>query len=58
MLFGGNFLEYDVLKCLVYNIYDVMDKNKYEIDLFLIMKNGIVLSDVVIWCVFDGELED
>ena len=35
-----------------------MDKNKYEIDLFLITKNGIVLSDAATRRVFDGEPED
>jgi D-alanine-D-alanine ligase and related ATP-grasp enzymes len=41
MLFGGNSSEHDVSKRSAHNIYDAMDKNKYEIDLFLITKNGL-----------------
>jgi D-alanine-D-alanine ligase len=58
MLFGGNSSEHDVSKRSAHNIYDAMDKNKYEIDLFLITKNGIVLSDAATRRVFDGEPED
>jgi len=58
MLFGGNSSEHDVSKRSAHNIYDAMDKNKYQIDLFLITKNGIILSDAATRRIFDGEPED
>lgn len=58
MLFGGNSSEHDVSKRSAHNIYDAMDKNKYDVDLFLLTKDGIVLSDAATRRVFDGEPED
>lgn len=57
LLFGGNSSEHDVSKRSAHNIYDAMDKDKYEVSLFLITKNGIVLSNEASHRVFDGENE-
>ncbi|CAJ1228835.1 D-alanine--D-alanine ligase family protein [Lactiplantibacillus xiangfangensis] len=58
LLFGGNSSEHDVSKRSAHNIYDAMDKTKYDIDLFLLTKDGIVLSDAATRRVFAGEPED
>ncbi|XIF20420.1 MAG: D-alanine--D-alanine ligase [Acetilactobacillus jinshanensis] len=45
LLFGGNSSEHDVSKRSARNIYDAMDKNKYQISLFLMTRDMIILSD-------------
>ena len=58
LLFGGNSSEHDVSKRSAHNIYDAMDKSKYDISLFLMTKNGYFLSHEDSARVFDGEPED
>ncbi|WP_220751373.1 D-alanine--D-alanine ligase family protein [Apilactobacillus xinyiensis] len=58
LLFGGNSSEHDVSKRSAHNIYDAMDKSKYDISLFLITKNGVILSNEASHRIFDGENED
>ncbi|MDR3191293.1 MAG: D-alanine--D-alanine ligase [Lactobacillaceae bacterium] len=58
MLFGGNSSEHDVSKRSAHNIYEAMDKDKYDIDIFLISKAGIVMNQADSLRVFEGEDED
>ncbi|WP_412989985.1 D-alanine--D-alanine ligase family protein [Pediococcus siamensis] len=58
LLFGGNSSEHDVSKRSAHNIYDAMDKDRYEISLFMITKDGYLLSDASSRRIFDGESED
>ncbi|MHA8138348.1 D-alanine--D-alanine ligase family protein [Lactobacillaceae bacterium Scapto_B20] len=58
LLFGGNSSEHDVSKRSAHNIYDAMDKDKYQVSLFLMTKEGYILSDEASHRVFDGEDED
>ncbi|TPR39364.1 D-alanine--D-alanine ligase family protein [Apilactobacillus micheneri] len=58
LLFGGDSSEHDVSKRSAHNIYDAMDKEKYDISLFLLTKKGIILSNEASHRVFNGEPED
>ncbi|MGN1294238.1 MAG: D-alanine--D-alanine ligase, partial [Weissella soli] len=58
LLFGGNSSEHDVSKRSAHNIYDAMDKEKYDVDVFLISRDGIFMSPEDSRRVFDGEDED
>ncbi|KIU21139.1 D-alanine--D-alanine ligase family protein [Weissella cibaria] len=58
MLFGGNSSEHDVSKRSARNIYDAMDKEKYNVTVFLISKDGIMINAADSKRVFDGEDED
>lgn len=58
MLFGGNSSEHDVSKRSAHNIYDAMDKEKYNVTVFLISKDGIIINAEDSWRVFEGENED
>lgn len=58
LLFGGNSSEHDVSKRSAHNIYDAMDKNKYDVTVFLISKAGIIMSPETSWQVFEGADED
>ncbi|MCM0582685.1 D-alanine--D-alanine ligase [Weissella diestrammenae] len=58
MLFGGNSSEHDVSKRSAHNIYDAMDKSKYDVTIFLISKAGYILTPEDSWRVFEGEDED
>ncbi|UQS86823.1 D-alanine--D-alanine ligase [Nicoliella spurrieriana] len=58
LFFGGNSSEHDVSKRSAHNIYDAMDKDKYDVSLFLMTKEGYLLSDTDSHRVFDGEDED
>ncbi|MCZ9311250.1 D-alanine--D-alanine ligase [Weissella koreensis] len=58
MLFGGNSSEHDVSKRSAHNIYDAMDKEKYNVTIFLISKAGYIMNPEVSWRVFEGENED
>lgn len=58
LLFGGNSSEHDVSKRSAHNIYDAMDKDRYEISLFMVTKDGYILSDASSRRIFDGEPED
>ena len=57
LLFGGNSSEHDVSKRSAHNIYDAMDKTRYDVSLFLLTRDGFVLSDAASRRVFDGEDE-
>ena len=58
MFFGGNSSEHDVSKRSARNIYDAMDKGKYNVTVFLISKDGIMINAADSKRVFDGEDED
>jgi len=58
MLFGGNSSEHDVSKRSARNIYDAMDKSKYDVTIFLISKAGYIMNPEDSWRVFEGEDED
>ena len=45
LIFGGNSSEHDVSKRSAKNIYSAMDQNQYQISLFLMTRDGIILSD-------------
>ena len=45
LIFGGNSSEHDVSKRSAKNIYEAMDQNRYEISLFLMTRDGILLDD-------------
>jgi D-alanine-D-alanine ligase len=58
LLFGGNSSEHDVSKRSARNIYDAMDKDKYNVTVFLISKAGVVMTPEDSKRVFEGEDED
>ena len=58
LLFGGNSSEHDVSKRSAHNIYDAMDKEKYDVKLFMFTKDGILINDEFSRRIFDGEPED
>lgn len=58
MFFGGNSSEHDVSKRSARNIYDAMDKEKYNVTVFLISKDGIMINAADSKRAFDGEDED
>lgn len=58
LLFGGNSSEHDVSKRSAHNIYDAMDKEKYDVKLFMFTKDGILIDDEASRRIFDGEPED
>lgn len=57
LLFGGNSSEHDVSKRSAHNIYDAMDKDKYNVSLFMFTKDGILLNNEASQRIFDGEPE-
>ncbi|WP_137597429.1 D-alanine--D-alanine ligase family protein [Paucilactobacillus kaifaensis] len=58
LLFGGNSSEHDVSKRSAHNIYDAMDKQKYDVSLFMFTKDGILLGNDASQRIFNGEPED
>ncbi len=58
LLFGGNSSEHDVSKRSAHNIYDALDKDKYDVSLFMFTKDGILLGNADSQRIFDGEDED
>lgn len=58
MFFGGNSSEHDVSKRSARNIYDAMDKEKYNVTVFLISKDGYMINAADSKRAFDGEDED
>ncbi len=58
LLFGGNSSEHDVSKRSAHNIYDALDKDKYDVSLFMFTKDGILLNNEASQKIFDGEPED
>ncbi|SUP53087.1 D-alanine--D-alanine ligase [Weissella viridescens] len=57
LLFGGNSSEHDVSKRSALNIYQAMDKNKYDVDVFLVSKNGTVINPTDSMRVLQGNLK-
>lgn len=58
LLFGGNSSEHDVSKRSAHNIYDALDKEKYDVSIFMFTKDGILLNNAESQRIFDGEPED
>jgi D-alanine-D-alanine ligase len=58
LFFGGNSSEHDVSKRSAHNIYDALDKNKYEVSVFMFTKTGFLLGNKDSMRIFDGENED
>lgn len=58
LLFGGNSSEHDVSKRSAHNIYDGMNKSKYNVKVFMFTKDGILLDNTFSQRIFDGEPED
>lgn len=58
LLFGGNSSEHDVSKRSAHNIYDGMDKSKYDVKIFMFTKDGILLDNESSLRIFNGEPED
>lgn len=58
LLFGGNSSEHDVSKRSAHNVFDGMDKNKYDVHVFMFTKDGILLNNEYSQRIFDGEDED
>ncbi|USS89831.1 D-alanine--D-alanine ligase family protein [Fructilactobacillus cliffordii] len=58
LLFGGDSSEHDVSKRSAHNIFDAMDKDKYDVSLFLVTKDGFILDDASSHRVFAGEAEE
>lgn len=58
LLFGGNSSEHDVSKRSAHNIYDALDKDKYNVSLFMFTKDGILLGNADSQRIFNGEDED
>ena len=54
LLFGGNSSEHDVSKRSAHNVFDAMDKNKYDVSLFMFTKDGILLNNEYSQRIFDG----
>lgn len=57
MLFGGNSSEHDVSKRSALNIFEAMDKDKYDVSVFLISKDGIMMTPEDSMRVLQGEPE-
>lgn len=58
LLFGGNSSEHDVSKRSAHNVFDALDKEKYEISIFMFSKDGILLGNQPSQRIFDGESEE
>lgn len=58
LMFGGNSSEHDVSKRSAHNIYDALDKNKYDVSVFMFTKQGFLLGNEDSMKIFDGENED
>lgn len=58
LLFGGNSSEHDVSKRSARNVYDALDKEKYEISIFMFSKAGILMGTEVSNKILNGESED
>ena len=58
LLFGGNSSEHDVSKRSAHNIYDALNKDKYDVSLFMFTKDGMLLNNEHSQRIFDGDPED
>ena len=56
--YGGNAYKHDVSKRSAHNSYDAMNKDRYDVSLFLMTKDGYFLDHEASSRVFDGEPED
>lgn len=58
LLFGGNSSEHDVSKRSARNVYDALDKEKYEISIFMFSKDGVLMNTEISNRILNGEPED
>lgn len=58
LFFGGNSSEHDVSKRSAHNVYDGLDKSKYDVSVFMFAKNGYLLGNKDSMRIFNGEPED
>lgn len=58
LLFGGNSSEHDVSKRSAHNIYDALDRNKYDVSVFMFTKDGFLLGNEDSMKIFNGADED
>ena len=58
LLFGGNSSEHDVSKRSAHTVYDALDKDKYEVSVFMFTKEGFLLGNEDSMKIFNGEPED
>ena len=58
LLFGGNSSEHDVSKRSAHTVFDALDKDKYEVSVFMFTKQGFLLGNKDSMRIFDGEPED
>lgn len=58
LLFGGNSSEHAVSKRSAHNIYDGMNKDKYDVSVFMFTKKGYLLGNKDSMRIFNGEDED
>lgn len=58
LFFGGNSSEHDVSKRSARNIYVAMNKERYNVTVFLISKAGYIMNQTISQQVFDGADED
>lgn len=58
LLFGGNSSEHDVSKRSAHTVYDALDKDKYEVSVFMFTKEGFLLGNEDSMKIFNGAPED
>ena len=58
LLFGGNSSEHDVSKRSAHTVYDALDKDKYEVTVFMFTKDGFLLGNEDSMKIFNGAPED
>ena len=58
LLFGGNSSEHDVSKRSAHTVYDALDKDKYEVSVFMFTKDGFLLGNEDSMKIFNGAVED
>lgn len=58
LLFGGNSSEHDVSKRSALNIYEAMHKDKYNVTVVLISKDGIMIDPELSMQVLLGQLDE
>jgi len=58
LLFGGNSSEHDVSKRSAHTVYDALDKDKYEVSVFMFTKDSFLLGNEDSMKIFNGAVED
>lgn len=58
LLFGGNSSEHDVSKRSAHNIYDALDRDKYDVSVFMFTKDGFLLGNEDSMKIFNGADEE